>query len=176
MAKELANNRGLTEKNHKGKKSQNSTHYDFSRSNVKALLELYSWREKPMPIEFIDEFADALVEYYYEHPEVVTWERFYNDSGVYAEEVDRWADRSPKLQRARELVKSIITDRMETISFAHNPTAVFLKSAHWFSKRWKEIDQHWAEINKKDSNATDAPAIIKLGNPYPNQVNIVENK
>jgi hypothetical protein len=144
------------------KTNNHSTHYDFNRSNVKSLLELYSWRQKPMPIEFIDEFADALIEYFYKNSDAMIWERFYNELGVHPQEVERWAARSTKLQEARELVKSLIAERLENKAIASNPTAVFLKIAHWYSKRWNDADNHWKELNKKDNTNSIGDATVTV--------------
>ena len=169
------------------KKSVNSNTSTTSSKRSKKVgrnLELgLSWRDRPINDAYLDNLAEELEEWVLnsniDKDKPYSLEAFYHPKRISQKVFGDWRARNKKLDAAAEFAKEVIGRRRFEATFEMTRDRhLFCITQPDYDPSWREKQKNYASDTKapEPGSTTNAPQIIKLGSPYPNQVTIPEKK
>lgn len=129
----------------------------------KEAMEFHMSPQGHMTKAMLEKFGDEMLQFVFEHEEVVNIRHFYIMKGVNHQTFSKWCDKNPYLRHCYEQCRNILSIRREQmmIDRTNNPHPL-LHSQHLYSKEWDGCNKYHADLKNKNENKSDAPQVIYL--------------
>ena len=121
-------------------------------TTVTMYMDMYSFRERPLPPEFFEDEAKRMVDFFRNSDHAFTLGAYLVERGFHRQTFYRWIKRHKVLNKAYEFSKEIIANRRETGmllgELKEKPNMFMLH--HYNADEWNLADKRWSDLSKKE--------------------------
>lgn len=138
--------------------------------------DMWSFQVMPVPPSYMEHLAQEWVHYVKNNPDVLLMSQYHEEKGISVSQWDRWVNKNPTLQEAREFVKRMIATRRELGGLMKKyDTGMICKVQQNYDKSWRESEEWRASLREKVEGSASGNITVVMER-FPNSPLVPEKR
>ena len=138
------------------KKINDTANNSIHTNNLPAEPGLFSWKEPRISEASIEQLSMDLLIWAQTNEDAFTITQFFDQRGIWHDQVPQWIEKWPKFARAFAQAKLMIGSRREVAAIKKKIDAkAMMWSQHSYGPEWREIDEYHHALRTRRESAED---------------------